>query len=360
MGGAALYQLARRGTKVCGFDLHEPPHDRGSSHGHVRVVRKAYFEHPDYIPLLHRAYEGWRELEADCGETLFVEHGMVLAGPPDAPAMAGLATCYSQHDLPHERLTPHEVCARYLQFTLPGHWTAYYDPIAGYAYVERTVTQQLEMARRHGADIRCGARVEWTNGPSGVAVTAGGETYVAKKIVFAPGPWATNLLGDLNVPLRVLRKVQFWYDAPEEQFGPTHFPLFFIEHEYGQFYGFPIINGAGLKIAEHSGGVAVKGPGDVTRDLQACDEEPVLRAIGDTFTGLSPRRKDYSVCMYTMTPDGNFLLGPHPKLENAYIAAGFSGHGFKFAPIVGEALADWVQHGRTDLPVGFLDPARFY
>ncbi|MEX2015416.1 MAG: N-methyl-L-tryptophan oxidase [Candidatus Hydrogenedentales bacterium] len=359
MGGAALYQLARRGAKVCGFDVHEPPHALGSSHGRLRVIRKAYFEHPDYIPLLDRAYAGWRELEADCGATLFVEHGMILAGPHDAETIAGLDLCYSKHDLPHERLTAAEARARFPQFAIPDKWRAYYDPISGYVHVERAVAQQLDMARRHGAEMRCGVRAMWTHGPQGVAITAGGETFLARKVVLAPGPWAPELMGDVNVPLRVLRKVQLWYDAPAENFQPSQFPLFFIEHPYGQFYGFPSIDGAGLKVAQHSGGAEVKGPGDVARDLLPGDEEPVLRFIGDTFRGLSPRRKDFSVCLYTMTPDGHFLLGPHPRQPNAYIAAGFSGHGFKFAPVVGEAIADWVLAGRTNLPVDFLSPQRF-
>lgn len=356
MGAAALYHLARRGVKVLGIEQHHIAHDLGSSHGTVRAIRKAYFEHPDYVPLLNRSYELWSELEDAAGEQLLNLCGLLLTAKPDSETMRGLEACYAEHSLPHERLSADDVKERYPQIAPPEDHAALFDPSGGYVFAEASLRHLIDQAQGLGADVRIHEQVQsWKADAHGVTVRTENGEISAGSLVVTLGPWAKALLGDLGVELKILRKPQLWYDSPHiDRYRPPEFPCFATELDSGFFYGFPALGDQGLKIAEHLSGTLVDDPSHIDRALQPGDETDVLDFFQRVFPGFEPRLKHFSICMYTKSPDDHFIIDTHPQFERVIFAAGFSGHGFKFTPLVGEVLADLALEGRTEHPIDFL------
>ena len=361
MGSAALYDLARRGVRALGIERHGVAHGFGSSHGVTRVIRKAYFEHPNYIPLLNRAYENWTRLQEESGEPLFVPTGLLVAGPPDSAVIEGLSRCYAEHDLPHERLNAMEAMARHPQFALPRDYAAFFDPSGGYLLAEECIEHSLRLAEERGAEVLLHEETTaWKADSDGVRVFTEHGEYEAGALVVTAGPWSADALRELNLPLSLRRKVQLWYATPDAApYSEGAMPVFYVAADYGGFYGFPARDEDGLKLAEHTGGDPLDNPDTLNRGLEPQDEEKALRFLAETLPGFEPERRRFSVCMYTMTPDEHFIIDRHPEHPNVALAAGFSGHGFKFASVVGEILADLATEGRTDLPVDFLSLGRF-
>jgi len=369
MGAAALMHLAARGARVCGLDRFPPGHDRGSSHGQTRLIRLAYFEHPDYVPLLRRAYELWRELETASGRPLLVESGLLMAGPPDGEVLAGAVASATIHSLPIERMTSHEAMCRWPGIRLPEEWAAVHEARAGYLFVEECVRTHAAEAVQLGARIEHGDLVRgWRSvGPDGsgghVVVETDRGSYAADRLVVTPGAWAADLLQLPSLPLRVLRKSLFWY-GPEAAVRGNHaaenLPCFAFDAPTGFFYGFPSIDARGVKIAEHTGGTPVDDPLAVDRGIDARERARLEAVVATHLPAVSGHLTDHAVCLYTMSPDGHFVVGHHPQHARVTIAAGFSGHGFKFASVMGEVLADLALAGKTALPIGFLSPKRFF
>ncbi|MCH8018637.1 N-methyl-L-tryptophan oxidase [candidate division KSB1 bacterium] len=361
MGSATLYTLAKRGLKVCGIEQFDLAHDRGSSHGETRLIRKAYFEHPDYIPLLNRAYDLWYEVEKEAGVQLFVKNGLVVAGKPNSEVIKGLDLCYEKHDLPHEKITVNEARKRFPQFHLPENFVVYYDPIAGFLHVEKSVEQFADLARGYGATLHTNEKVlNWQPKQNHISIKTDCREIVADKLIITAGAWANQEMLSLGIDFDIWRKVLFWYDSPEiSNYKLGNFPSFYVELDFGGFYGFPAINPLGLKIGEHEIPGLTAQPDKLTRTLQPDDEPVVLRFFEKVFPGFQPTRTNFTVCMYTITPDFNFILDRHPENENVIIGAGFSGHGFKFAPVIGEILADLAIDGSTSHPIDFLRLTRF-
>jgi len=371
MGAAAAMHLAARGTRVLGLDRFPPGHARGSSHGQTRLIRLAYFEHPDYVPLLRRGYALWRELEQATGRRLLVESGLVLAGPPGGEAVAGALRSAALHQLAVERLPAADAMARWPALRLPDHWSAVHEACAGHLFVEECVTAHAEVAIGHGARLEHGVEVRgWrTAGPHRhVVVDTDRGSYAADRLVVAAGAWAHDLIRMPTLPLRVLRKSLFWYEAAgtatRRRGGHPHggadgLPCFAFDTPAGFFYGFPPLDARGLKIAEHTGGEPVHDPLEVDRSLDTRERDRVERVLAAHLPGVERRLTDHAVCLYTMSPDGHFVVGLHREHPQVAIAAGFSGHGFKFAGVIGEILADLALDGRTSLPIGFLSPDRF-
>ena len=368
MGAAALMHMAARGARVCGLDRFPPGHDRGSSHGQTRLIRLAYFEHPDYVPLLLRAYELWRELEALAGRRLLVESGLLMAGPPDGEVVAGAVASADIHGLPIERLSSSEAMARWPSMRLPDDWAAVHEARGGYLHVEACVRAHAAEAVRLGARLEHGVVVrDWrTVGPEEgdghVVVETDAGSYAADRLVVTPGAWAADLLRLPTLPLKVLRKSLFWY-RPEAASHAAQaagtLPCFAFDGPDGFFYGFPAIDARGVKIAEHTGGVAVDDPLAVERGIDAREQARVEGVLGARLPGTCGQLTGHAVCLYTMSPDGHFVVGRHPNHARVAVAAGFSGHGFKFASVMGEILADIALDGRTAHPIGFLSPERF-
>lgn len=357
MGSATLYSLAKRGYHVCGIEQFGIAHDKGSAHGETRLIRKAYFEHPNYVSLLNNAYDEWEELNERTGLKLFEQNGLLIAGKSDSIVINGVKTCYSQHDLPHEILDVAEAQKRWPDINLPEATEVYYDPIAGYLHVEKCVSEFCRLAVDEGATLFNDEKViEWeADSNSPVMVTTDNRTLSADRLIITCGAWASEVLQSLDLNLEIWRKLLFWHDAPDlDPFRPGQFPSFFVEtDEYG-FYGFPALSSAGVKIAEHYGKELVSHPEKINRRVNAGEESAVSDFVSQTFPKLRANPNKSVVCMYTISPDENFIIDRHPENENVVFGAGFSGHGFKFAPVVGNILADLAIDGSTDYPIDFL------
>lgn len=362
MGAAAACHLARRGLRVLGLDRFSPAHDRGSSHGQTRLIRTAYYEHPDYVPLLLRARVLWRDLEADDGRPLLIDTGVVMAGPADCDLVRGAATAARIHALAVERLTAKKAAGRWPALRLPESWHVLFEAAAGYLFVEECVRGHLDAATRAGADLRWGVTVHrWRATGDGVVVETDAGLFTAARLVLCPGPWAAGLLQLPHVSLSVLRKSLFWYAPPSDRscHVPSALPCFACDTPAGFFYGFPSLDDRGLKVANHSGGTVVADPLTVDRAIDAGERRDLETFLDAHLPGLGRRLTTHATCLYTMSPDHHFLLGLHPEHPQVALAAGFSGHGFKFASVVGEILADLAITGRTPHPIAFLSPGRF-
>lgn len=356
VGSAALFHLARRGVRALGLDRFAPGHDRGSSHGASRIIRQAYFEHPDYVPLLLRAYELWADLAERQGRTLYHETGLLQVGPPQGEVVPGVLACAKRHHLPIEELTARELSAQWPGFRAPDGFRAAFERRAGYLEVEACVLAHLEQAQKLGAELRTdGAVRRWRADGSGVVVETEREAFSAGALIIAAGAWSGELLADLGLRLEVRRKPLFWFEALETAYDPARgCPCFLFEMPTGIFYGMPQIDADGVKIAEHTGGAVVSDPLAVKRELEPAERRRVEEFIAAAMPQVSHRLTRHSVCMYTMSPDAHFVIDRHPDFPQTAFAAGLSGHGFKFTGVLGEVLADLVLDGRTSLPVGFL------
>jgi sarcosine oxidase len=361
MGAATVAELARRGRRVLGLEQFTFAHDRGSSHGQTRIIRKAYFEHPAYVPLLKRAYERWYDLEQQQGEHLFTECGCLSIGKPDGELVSGVLRSAQEHGLNVEPLTAAELRRRFPPFQYGEDYAAVLERDAGFLYVERCVQAFVDQSRACGAELLAEEPVlSWHASAGGVTVQTARGTYTAGRLVITAGAWASRVLSALGLPLTVLRKVLLWFvTAQDALFRRDRFPVYITEIPQGAFYGFPVIDSLGHKVARHDGGTPVADPLAVNRDVapaDATDCEQFLRSHLPLVNG--PLRQG-KVCMYTMTPDHHFIIDLHPEHPNVAIAAGFSGHGFKFATVVGEILADLAEHGRTHLPIEMFRVGRF-
>jgi sarcosine oxidase len=363
VGSAALYHVARRGHRVLGIDQFAPPHDRGSTHGQTRIIRQAYFEHPDYVPLVLRAYDLWREMESATGEPLFEQVGLLEVGPADGVVVPGVLASAAQHRLAVEELTAAEAQRRFPAFRVPNDRAAVFEPTAGFLQVERCVAAHLQLAVQAGAVLRIDTTVvDWSCSNNGIAVVTNRGEYRGDRLIIAAGPWATRVLPSLGVPLDVRRKPIYWFDTIGMN-SPLRMakgcPTFLYEMERGVFYGFPAFDDRGVKVARHSGGDVVDDPSalDQSRDETEC--AAVREFAAEQLIGIEPRPRENATCMYTMSPDENFLVDTLPGEPRVAFAAGLSGHGYKFAPVLGEVLADLAEHGSTNHPIDFLRLGRF-
>ncbi len=360
VGSAALWQAAQRGLRVLGIDRFPPGHDRGSSHGRTRIIRQAYFEHPDYVPLLLRAYELWAELENARGEQLLRQTGLLQVGPADGFVVNGVVESARRHGLHVEALSADDCQQRFPAFRIPPDHVAVFEPKAGFLHVERCVIAQAEEAQRLGAVLRLNETVQsWQQRGDHVIIQTDQQEYSAARLIISAGAWAGQLLAELDIPLTVRRKPVYWFEPRDERYdADQECPAYLFETLAGVFYGFPRIDEHGVKVAEHSGGEAVADPLTVDRYDRASDREPLLRFTAAHLPGVTDRVLGHSVCLYTMSPDEHFIVDCHPDFPAVAFAAGLSGHGFKFAPVLGQALVELAVNGRTDLPVEFLSLGR--
>jgi sarcosine oxidase len=362
MGAAACHELARRGVRVLGLEQFDIPHGRGSSHGFSRMIRLCYYEHPDYVPLLRRAYELWGALEDESGQKLLHLTGGLYMGPASSELMTGSRDAATTHGLEHEVLDAAGVADRYPQFRLPGDYAALYEPMAGWIAPEKAICAFAELAMRKGAALHGHEPVRnWVADSSGVRVTTDQAVYHAEKLVFCGGPWSGDLLAGLNLELVVTRQVMLWvWPKRPELFASGRLPVWAVGHADGSLhYGFPMAgDGVGFKLAHHAPGEPVD-PEQVARERQPGDEQSVRQFIGRFLPDADGPTLASRVCLYTNSRDSHFIVDHHPRHDRVTLACGFSGHGFKFASVIGQALAELSMLGRTDLPVDFLSLRRF-
>jgi sarcosine oxidase len=363
MGSAAAAHLAARGRRVLGLERFGPAHDRGSSHGDSRVIRQSYFEDPAYVPLLLRAYELYDQLSADSGTELIRRTGGLYFGPPDSVVVAGSMRSAREWDLAHEVLDAAEIRRRFPTFTPGAGEVGLFEEAAGFVRPEATVTAHLESAARSGAELRFDEPAEsWEATADGVRVTTAAGSYAAGALVVAPGAWAPDVLAELGVPLTIERQVLYWWD-PVGGTGPfERQPVYIHQDAAGeQVYGFPAIDGpdGGAKIAFFRRGTVLTDPLQLDREVGADEAAYMARYLEDLMPTLPGRLLRAVPCMYTTTPDEHFVIARHPAHGNVVVACGFSGHGFKFVPVVGEILADLAIDGTTRHPISLFDPLRF-
>ena len=362
MGSASAYHLASRGAKVLAIEQHDIPHELGSSHGESRIIRLAYAEHPDYVPLLRRAYALWRELEGEAGEQLLVITGGIDAGTASSATIAGsLASC-AMHGIAHERLDAAQVSRRFPGYRLAREMCAVYQADAGLRLPERCVSAYAAQARSHGSEIHTFERVlRWSAEDNSVSVLTDRARYRARRLVVSAGAWARTLVPALDALAVPERQVMLWTQPRiPASFKPDVFPVFNMEAEEGRFYGFPAYGSAGFKIGKyHHRGERVEDP-DVLERACSGEDETVLRAgISRYFPDADGPALTMKACMFTNSPDEHFIIDVLPGLPHVTVAAGFSGHGFKFCSVVGEIVADLVLDGVSRHDIGLFRLGRF-
>lgn len=363
MGSAAAYHLAGRGGRVLGLERYTPAHDRGSSHGESRIIRLAYSEGPDYVPLLLRAYELWERLERESEEELMTLTGGLMVGTPGSKFFAGSIRSAEEHGLSYEVLDAPELKRRYPVFEPTPETVALLEQRAGFLRPEASVKAHLGRAASLGADLRFEEEIlSWKPTGSGVRVETASGTYEAGRLVVSAGAWAPKLLADLGLPLEVTRQILFWFD-PEggvEPFLPDRFPIFIWEPEDGNsFYAIPAHDGSGgVKVAFFRAGSKPTDPETIDREVHAGEVDFIRSYLARYVPSLDGELLYAKTCMYTNTPDEHFVISTHPEYPQVAIAAGFSGHGYKFCSVVGEILADLATEGRTDHPIDLFSPKR--
>lgn len=350
---------------MLGLEQFQPAHARGSSHGRSRVIRLAYFEHPSYVPLLLRAYELWEKLEREGGRSLLMITGGLMIGGPDSEVVSGSLRSAQAHGLAHEMLDAAEIRRRFPPFTPQPGEVALFEERAGVIRPEDAVHAHLEQANRHGADLRFEERVvDWQARPSGdVEVRTSRGTYEAARLVLAPGAWAPALFHLPALPLEIERQVLYWFDPPGgiAPFAPERCPIYIWDRGAGvQFYGFPV-DELGVKVAFFRTGRAARcTPDAIDRVVHSAEIRAMRDALAPCLPALSAGELVETItCMYTLTPDHHFVIGRHPDHSQVVIASPCSGHGYKFATVVGEILADLAIDGTTRHPIDLFSPTRF-
>jgi sarcosine oxidase len=369
MGSSACYHLAKRGFKVLGLEQFDIPHELGSHAGQSRIIRKAYGEGSDYVPLLERAYKNWLDLESETGSQVYYKTGLAYFGAQDDPFLATVKGSSKKYNIPLNELTTEECNLKYPQFRLPQNFQRLEEPEAGFITPERSILLYIQQAILNGAVIRTKEKVlEWKRDTSGiVTVVTNHGTYKAEKLIITAGPWTGKMIPSLSSNLTITRQAVAWVKPKKwENFTLGKFPCWILENREYDFYGFPILpvgmfgGPLGLKLALHYPGADTTDPDSVNRKTKVSDEKLLIDFLNQFIPDGYENTLVMKTCLYTNSPDHNFIidyLSGHDK--DVVYASGFSGHGFKFVSVVGEILADLAINGLTQLPIGFLSAKRF-
>lgn len=362
MGSAILANCAARGAAVIGLEQFERGHAQGSSSGKSRLIRKAYFENSAYVPLLLRAYELWRNLERETRTEILRITGTLLVGQEDGDIISGSRRSAREHHLHIDFLSKREIKARYSTLQVQEGEVGVFEPDGGVLIPERAIEAQLAVAEARGAEMRFGTAMKsWAATGKGYEILLSDDTRIsARVLVLTLGPWFKATLESLGVPIHLQRNIQAWFSPRTDAYNASAFPAFLLDRKDlpAPLYGFPDF-GDGIKAAFH-------GLGDLT-DLEhfdraidrARDLAPLERCLEDWMPGAVAVLLDAKPCLYSLTPDEHFVIDHHPDHPNLILCGGFSGHGFKFATVVGEIGADLALDGGTRHPIDFLSLKRF-
>ena len=359
MGAAASYNLAKKGLRVLNIERFGVNHEFGSSHGRTRIIRLAYYEDPRYVPLLRRAYDSWKELESKSGKKLLRLTGGLMIGRQDGELVGGVLKSAKLHGIRHDLLPAAEAEERFGAFTLGEEFVAVYEETAGVLSAEDCVRAFVGLGSEAGCDFRFSERVlGWKNLAEGVEIQTSSGTQTASKLVLAAGPWNGALLQGI-LPLQVERQVPLWFSSNGvDLFAPPKMPVFIMEEEEGvYYYGVPDL-GHGVKVARTHGG-EVTDPDKARRKVTEEDVAPVEGFVSRRLRRIEGPPVASSTCLYTNTPDRHFAVGLHPANERVVILSACSGHGFKFASVLGEVVADLITGKPIAFDLDFVDPARF-
>ena len=353
MGSSALYHLARRGQRALGLERFDVLHELGSSHGYTRIIRLAYFEHSDYVPLLRRAYELWRQLETEAGEQLLHLTGIIEGGDR---ILEGVLRSCADHDLPHEVLAGDDVAARFPAFRLPGEMRVVHQADGGFVVPERCIVAHVEGALAHGAELGARERVlEWDASGGGVRVRTDRRTVHAERLVLTAGAWSDGVARLPAGSVRAIRQVLAWFQPTRpELFTPERMPVFNLILDGDHFYGFPAYGIPGVKLGRYERDGESGDPDGISREPRL-DDEVRLRELAGRYLpeGAGPTVA-LKTCLFELSPDEHFIVDRHPESENVVVGAGFSGHGFKFCSVIGEILADLAIDGSTRHDIGLF------
>ncbi len=374
MGAATLYQLAKGGIKAVGIDRYLPPHDQGSSHGDTRITRLAVGEGAAYVPLVRRSHEIWRQLEAQTGEDLFEQCGVLVMTSSEAPTLHHGATDFTgrtielarTHGIAHEVLGAAEIRERFPQFAqVRDDAIGYFEAAGGFVRPERCIAAQLKLAQSLGAKVITGTVVTDVQSVDGtVRVSAGERSWVADKAIVCAGMWSAGLLvGSFQTLLKVCRQKLFWCQLEEPVIFPEASPSFILAHgpsESEVCYGFPPIPGEGsMKIATEQY-VGIDSPDALDRTVSKTEIDDMYRTqVAGKIAGVSSRLIKASVCAYTVTPDHGFIIDDHPSLKHVTVVSACSGHGFKHSAGIGEALAQRCITGHSAVDLSAFSLSRF-
>jgi sarcosine oxidase len=360
MGSAAAYHLTKRGARVLGVERYGAAHDQGSSHGRTRVIRQAYAEAPNYVPLLLRAYDLWYALEREAGERLLTVTGAIYVGPAEAPSVAGAALSARTHGIEHEMLAAEDIRRRFPLLRPRDGDVGLMEYQAGILVPEQCVATHINLASRHGADLRLHEAAEsWEAGPNHVTVRTSRATYEAGALVIAAGPWTSQVLRDLALPLQVERVVLYWFEPRAHLEAFARLPIYAWDDEGAHAYGFPYLPAQGLKCAFHHAFQEATTPQAIRREVGDDEKERMRAHLSRFMPDAAGTLLAAATCMYTNTPDHHFIIDRHPAHRNVALACGFSGHGFKFCSVVGEILADLSLAGHTAQPIDLFALRRF-
>ena len=361
MGSAALHHLASRGQTVVGIEQFAPGHDRGSSHGDTRIIRLGYFEHPSYVPLVRAAYPLWRALERQSGQSLLHITGIIELGEPDGTLVAGTLRSARAHGLAHEVLDAAGIMRRFPALRAPSGFIGVFQPEGGILAAEPAIHAQLALAKAAGAETRTSETVRAIEPKAGgVRIVTDTGLIEAGQAIVAAGPWLKKLLPDFPVPVRVTRQVLGWFEPVDPAiFGRDRCPVFMIENADGIFYGFPAGPKPGIKFAKHHHEDEAADPAARVRPMSGPDEALLRAALAAHLPAANGKLLDATTCLYTMAPDGDFILDRLAGSPDIIVASPCSGHGFKFAPVIGEILADLAITGATRHDISRFRLARF-
>ncbi len=359
MGTAAAWELGRRGEKALVLEQFQHVHTFGSHGGQTRIIRHAYAEGPDYIPLVLRADDLWMELEEESHKKVYHRVGGLEIAAPGHQHAERARLAAAEHNVPFEWMDGAEARRRWPMFNLPEDWQVGYGARSGFRDVDAALHAMGDQARILGVRIREEEPVRsWRVDGDGVRVVTDEAEYTADRLIVTAGAWAGKMLGELGLPLEVKRKVLFWLAVRDESpFDPRRMPVYITDSEYAHIYGFPVFGRAGLKIARHDGG-ELSDPDALDREVKPGEEADVVALAQRLFAGVTGEVASSAVCMYTVTTDENFIVDRHPEHPQVVIGAGFSGHGFKFATAIGEYLVD-LAHDPMVAPMPILAIDRF-
>ncbi len=361
MGSATCYELAKRGQTVLGIEQFDIPHDMGSSHGYTRIIRLAYYEHPSYVMLLRRAYELWEDIERRAGEHLLHKVGSIDAGPADSWVFKGSFRSAIEMGIEHEVLTGLELNKRWPGYKLPQDIMALYQKDGGFLTPERCVIAYVNAAMALGAEIHGREQVlGWEPRGDGVRVFTDRATYEADSLVFTAGSWNSQLMPWLHGLAVPERQVLIWMQPHRpELYQPATFPVFNCLVDEGRFYGFPVYGVPGFKFGKYHHFEETGEPEQLNRGALRSDEEMLREFASRYFPQATGPTMTLKMCMFTNAPDGHFIVDLHPEFPQVSFASACSGHGYKFASVIGEMLADLAQRRNCRHDISLFALARF-
>ena len=369
MGSATSYYLAKRGYKVLGLEQFDISHEFGSHAGQSRIIRKAYFEHPGYVPLLERAYENWEALEWETGKQVYYKTGLLYAGNPNNEMIKGVERSAGLYNIDLDQMNIAAAADQFPQFKFPDDFEILFEPEAGFITPEKAIRLYASQAKKNGAAIHSNEKViDWKKDKNIILLKTDKQTYQCDKLIITAGAWAGKMIPGLADKIKVTRQFVAWIKTKnDDQFELNKFPCWMIsdDEKHGCYYGFPLLDTekfgepAGLKLAHHFP-FQTTDPDNVNRQTTESDIENLKYCLNKYLPGVFDSILHTKICLYANSPDENFIIDKLPDYEeNVSIACGFSGHGFKFASVVGEILADLAIEGRSDLPIEFLNAKRF-